>query len=258
MRREIRVRTPENVVFRFRLAGLASRLAAAAIDYVLVAFLIGVIAGGLGALALVFGVALPGIGGFASAGVIAALLLSIFLVLFGYFTFFEVLWNGQTPGKRALGLRVVKDLGQGLTFADSLVRNLVRIADILPGFYGLAGVSVLLSERNKRLGDHVAGTMVVAVERSRPPVAFGEAWERHNSLKEDAALAARVRQEITPEETELVRDVWLRRTRLPPARRGALVARVAAHLRRRLALPDLPDVPDEQLLRDVLELVYTG
>lgn len=256
MRREIRVRTPENVVFRFRLAGLASRLAAAAIDYLLVAFLIGVIAGGLGILAVVSGLVLPGVGTFASAGVLAALLLSIFLVLFGYFSFFEVLWNGQTPGKRALGLRVVKDLGQGLTFADSLVRNLVRIADILPGFYGVAALSVLLSERNKRLGDHVAGTMVVAVEKARAPVPFEESWERHNSLREDAQLAARIRQEITPEETELVRDVWLRRTRLPPARRGALVARVAAHLRSRLALPEMPEVPDEQLLRDVLELVF--
>lgn len=256
MRREIRVRTPENVVFRFRLAGLASRLAAAVIDYILVAFLVGIIGGGLGIVALIFGIALPGIGVFASAGVLAALLVSVFLVLFGYFSFFEVLWNGQTPGKRALGLRVVKDLGQGLTFADSLVRNLVRIADVLPGFYGVAALSVLLSDRNKRLGDHVAGTLVVTVEKAQAPVPFRESWERHNSLREDAQLAARIRQEITPEETELVRDVWLRRVQLPPARRGALVARVAAHLRTRLTLPEMPDVPDEQLLRDVLELVY--
>ena len=258
MRREIRVRTPENVVFRFRLAGLGCRLAAALLDYTLVAFLIGLIAGAMGLLALAFGIALPGIGVFASAGAVAVLFLAIFVVLFGYFTFFELIWNGQTPGKRAFGLRVVKDLGQGITFADSLVRNLVRIADVLPGFYGVGAVAVLLSARNKRLGDHVAGTLVVAVEQARPPVPFQESWERHNSLVEDAMLAARIRQEITPEETELVRDAWMRRMRLPLDRRVALTARLAGHLRTRLRLPPMPDVPDEQLLRDVLQVVYSG
>ena len=256
MRREIRVRTPENVVFGFRLAGLASRLAAAMIDYALAGFLVGLLAGAMGIVALAFGLALPGIGVFASAGAIAVAFLAIFVVLFGYFTFVEMIWNGQTPGKRALGLRVVKDLGQGITFSDSLVRNLVRIADILPGFYGVGAAAVLFSSRNKRLGDHAAGTLVVAVEKTRTPVPFVASWERHNTLKEDALLAARIRQEITPEETELVRDVWNRRLRLPPDRRGALTAQVASHLRTRLALPAMPDVPDEQLLLDVLEVVF--
>jgi len=258
MRREIRVRTPENVVFGFRLAGLASRLSAAIIDYAIVSFLVGLLIGAMGIVALAFRISLPGIGTFASAGAVAIVFLAIFVVLFGYFTFFEMLWNGQTPGKRALGLRVVKDLGQGITFADSLVRNLVRIADILPGFYGVGALAVLTSQRNKRLGDHVAGTLVVAVEKERPPAPFSAVWERHNSLKEDAVLAARIRQEITPEETELVRDVWQRRLRLPPDRRGALTAQVATHLRTRLALPPMPDVPDEQLLLDVLEVVFGG
>lgn len=256
MRREIRVRTPENVEFGLRLAGLATRFAAALADYAIVAFLVGLLAGAMLVLALALGVALPGIGAFASAGVMAVLFLAIFVVLFGYFTFFEMIWNGQTPGKRVVGLRVVKDLGQGITFADSLVRNLVRIADILPGFYGVAAASVLLSARNKRLGDHAAGTLVVVVERDRAPSTFEEKWERHNSLREDAPLAARIRQEITPEETELVRDLWKRRVRLVPAHRAALSARLAAHLRARLKIPPMPEVPDEQLLRDVLELLF--
>lgn len=253
MRRELRIRTPENVEFGFRLAGLASRMAAAAIDYALVAFLLGVLVSGLFFAALLLGVALPGVGAFASSGAIALMYVGIFLVIFGYFLFFELLWHGQTPGKRALGIRVVKDLGQGITFPDALVRNLVRVADLLPGLYGVGVLSVLLSSRNKRLGDHAAGTVVVVVERAKPPLPLAERWEAHNTLREDAAIAARIRQDVTPEQVELARDAWQRRESLAPEARVRLMARVAGVLRGALALPSLPFLSDEQLVRDVLE-----
>ncbi len=255
MQRDVFVRTPENVVFGFRLAGLGSRMTAAFIDYAIVGAIAGVLVSGLLFVAGVAGLALPGIGGFASAGIVAILLVALFGLVFGYFLFFELIWNGQTPGKRALGIRVVKDLGQGITFLDSLVRNLVRIADILPGVYGFGGVVTLLSERNKRLGDHAAGTLVVAVEAEPAPAPIDEVRESHNSLKEDAVLAGRIRQEITPEETELVRDVWARREALSPTARATLVARIAGHLRKRLAIPRFATLSDEQLLRGVLEIV---
>lgn len=254
MRREIRVRTPENVEFAFRLAGLGSRMAAAALDYFLVAFFAGLLAGAFLFLAAVAGATIPGVGTFASAGAVAILLVGLFLVLFGYFLFFELVWNGQTPGKRALGLRVVKDLGAGIGFTDSLVRNLVRVADLLPGLYGVGGVAVLLSARNKRLGDHAAGTIVIAADRAIAPAAAPERYERWNSLSEDAVVAARVRRETTAEETELLRDFWERRETLAPDARVALAARLATHLRRKLALPERAWLSDEQLVRDVLEI----
>jgi uncharacterized RDD family membrane protein YckC len=255
MRREIRVRTPENVEFGFRLAGLASRAAAGAIDYVIIAFLVGVLVFGLSFASLIAGLTLPGIGALASSGTIALMFVGMFLVIFGYFLFFELLWNGQTPGKRALGIRVVKDLGQGIGFTDSLVRNLVRIADILPGLYALGALSVLLSRRNKRLGDHAAGTLVVAVEKTASPKPFAERWERFNSLREDPALASRIRHDITPDEAELAREAWLRRETLAPQARAALMTRVAGLLRERLRIPRLTFLSDEQLVRDVLEVV---
>lgn len=255
MQRDVFVRTPENVVFGFRLAGLGSRMTAAFVDYAIVGAIAGLLVSGLLFVAGVVGLTMPGIGGFASAGVIAVLLVMLFTLVFGYFLFFELIWNGQTPGKRAVGIRVVKDLGQGITFVDSLVRNLVRIADILPGVYGFGGLVTLLSARNKRLGDHAAGTVVVAVEKNEAPAPLDEKWERHNSLQEDATLAARIRQEITPEETELVRDVWARREALSATARATLIARIAGHLRRRLSIPRIAHLSDEQMLRDVLEIV---
>ncbi len=254
MRREIRVRTPENVEFAFRLAGLGSRIAAAAIDYLLVALLAGILAGAFFFLAALAGIAVPGLGAFVSAGAIALLLVGLFLVLFGYFLFFELIWNGQTPGKRALGLRVVKDLGQGIGFAESLVRNLVRVADLLPGLYGVGGAAVLLSAKNKRLGDHAAGTIVIAVDDPRAPATLPERFERHNSLREDATLAARVRRETTAEDAELLRDFWQRRESLEVGARLALAARLASHLKKKLELPDRDWLSDEQLVRDVLEI----
>ncbi|HVO30996.1 MAG TPA: RDD family protein [bacterium] len=255
MRREIHIRTPENVEFGFRLAGLFSRALAAAIDYALVALLAGLLITALGFAAIILGLSVPGIGTFASAGAIALLVLGLFLLLFGYFLFFELLWNGQTPGKRAVGIRVVKDRGEAIGFADALVRNLLRMADIIPGFYGVGALSSVLSETNKRLGDFAAGTVVVVLEAQGAPEEGSERGERHNSLAEDALLAARIRKEITPEETELVRDVWARRGSLDAAGRARVLARVARHLRERFALPDMPFLSDEQLLRDVLDVV---
>lgn len=258
MRRELRIRTPENVEFGFRLAGLGSRMSAAAIDYLLVAMLAGILTGACLFLAAVAGATLPGVGEFASAGAIAFLLVGLFLVLFGYFFFFELVWNGQTPGKRMLGLRVVKDLGQGIGFTDSLVRNLVRVADILPGLYGVGGLTLLLSSRNKRLGDHAAGTLVIAVDNASAPAKTPERFERHNSLRDDAALAARVRRETSPEEAELLRDFFQRRESLEIGARLALASRLASHLRKRLALPEQAWLSDEQLVRDVLEIAVAS
>ncbi len=88
-----------------------------------------------------------------------------FASLWGYFAFFEGLRNGQTPGKRRLGIRVVRDTGHPVTFGAAAVRNLLRAADFLPPPYLIGGLLVALHPRAKRLGDLVAGTVVV---RDRP------------------------------------------------------------------------------------------
>jgi RDD family protein len=107
--------------------------------------------------------------------VVALLLLLYFAVQFGYFAFFEAIWNGQTPGKRRMHLRVIKDSGRPITTFDALGRNLLRIVDSLPGIYAVAIVSALLSQKNKRLGDYVAGTVVV---HERPLVGqAGLSWD---------------------------------------------------------------------------------
>jgi uncharacterized RDD family membrane protein YckC len=88
-----------------------------------------------------------------------------FLLVFGYFTMYETFWSGQTPGKRALRIRVIKVNGYPIDFVDALVRNVVRLADFLPSFYGVGLVVMFVSTQSRRLGDYAAGTIVVKERR---------------------------------------------------------------------------------------------
>jgi uncharacterized RDD family membrane protein YckC len=153
--------TPEGVQLELTLAGVGSRFTAALIDYLIQAAVL--LALGL---VLGFGVGLdPGAGGFA-----AAIFFICFFVLFtGYDVAFEVLNAGRTPGKRLNGLRVVRQSGAPVTFATSAVRNVLRLIDILPGWYLVGIASILITGRNQRLGDLAAGTLVVRDRRVLPP-----------------------------------------------------------------------------------------
>jgi uncharacterized RDD family membrane protein YckC len=146
------VATPERVSFEYRLAGPGSRFVAQVIDLLLIS---------IGLLAIAF-VAIAA--GLATGNVQLGILVFIipaFILVFGYFWFFEALWTGQTLGKRVMNLRAVGDRGEPLTFAQASIRNLVRIVDFAPSAYGL-GLAVLFANgRGKRLGDLAAGTVVV-------------------------------------------------------------------------------------------------
>jgi uncharacterized membrane protein SpoIIM required for sporulation/uncharacterized RDD family membrane protein YckC len=158
--RRVSVETPEHVVLEFELAGFGSRLAAAAFDFLLQIGLI---------LVVFFTSALiaPRIFSTGSVGWITAMLGVIaFVVIWGYGTLFEGLTAGRTPGKRRLGIRVVTDTGHLVTLGVAAVRNLLRIVDAQPLGSHLIGLLMLFFQRHsRRLGDLVAGTMVVRDER---------------------------------------------------------------------------------------------
>ena len=106
---------------------------------------------------------------------IAAIVLVVFLLRWGYYTVFEAFWNGQTPGKKLCKLRVIRDSGRQITFFESLTRNLIRVVDSLPGFYAIGIVTMLCNRRSKRLGDFAAGTLVVHERAPEPPLWGGSA-----------------------------------------------------------------------------------
>jgi uncharacterized RDD family membrane protein YckC len=149
------VETPEAVAFAYDLAGPASRGAALIVDTVLLALII--LAEGLAV--VLAGTLIDSEA--ATPWLIAVALAVAFVTYWGYYVWGEVLRNGRTPGKQALGIRVVRDDGGRVGTLDSIIRNLIRIVDMLPGYYAIGLVSVLLSRTNKRLGDMAAGTVVV-------------------------------------------------------------------------------------------------
>jgi uncharacterized RDD family membrane protein YckC len=147
------IATPEGVELRLPVAGLASRSLAWLID-ASIKF----------AALLVFSIIFQFFGELGNG----LLLIGVFLLLWFYNVLFEVLYHGATPGKRALGLRVMNVNGTPVGWTGSLLRNLIRFIDVLPGCYAFGCMSVLLSKEFQRLGDLAAGTIVVYRQKERP------------------------------------------------------------------------------------------
>jgi len=152
------VQTPENVIFRYELAGLGARCLAALVDYIIIA-LFSVAGWWLTARLVSASVAEPASN--MRNWLVALLSLLLFGVQWGYYVFFEMMWSGQSPGKRLLRLRVVRVNGTAIQLEDSIVRNLARIIDYLPLNYFVGFVAIILTRRMQRVGDLVAGTIVV-------------------------------------------------------------------------------------------------
>src|SRR3989475_8185215 len=157
------VETPEHVDVRFELAGVGSRVAAGLLDLLLLC--LGLLLLWVGGGTIVSDIASPH--GMASGWLTAGLILLTFCLVWGYFTLFEALTGGRTPGKQALGLRVLMDTGGSPTPQAAVVRNLVRFIDCyFPAVpFAPAILSIAFHPSNKRLGDMAAGTIVV---RDRP------------------------------------------------------------------------------------------
>jgi uncharacterized membrane protein SpoIIM required for sporulation/uncharacterized RDD family membrane protein YckC len=239
------IETPELVVLSYTVAGLGSRVYAAAIDLAIcvAAFI-----------AVLFGVAFlggtsflrsPGAATSSTAWATAFLVIAQFTILWGYYVLFEGLSDGQTPGKRIVGLRVVRDGGYSVGFAASAVRNLLRIIDSQPIFtylFGMAGV--VLSKSGKRLGDVVAGTLVVREALVKQPAAPARAALPSTAAADTAPLSTT----LTDGEFQIL-DRWAERRRaLEPERRRQLTAQVAARLSRALG-DDVADGGDAALGR---------
>jgi uncharacterized RDD family membrane protein YckC len=212
------VETPEHVRFRYRVAGPVRRMLAYLIDALIrlgVAVVLGLILAAAG-------------GGGAAKGV---MLLCLFVLEWGYYVLFETISEGRSPGKRALSLRVVREGGYPIGFIDSVLRNLLRGADFLPLFYLVGLFAMAADSRFRRLGDRVAGTMVVVEERSRvappltitPPPTAAEL----DGLPQRPPLTAWERETL---------ELFLRRVDLTPARREELAQMIAPALGQRVGV----------------------
>lgn len=237
---EVVITTPEHVPIRLEPAGAGSRFLATLIDF----FLVSAIAGTAGTILVM---TLPSIG-------MAVAITFNFVLTWGWHVFFETKKQGRTPGKRALKLRVIDARGLPVSLYQSLVRNIVRVLDFAPAFYGIGGVATLLSPSHRRLGDLVADTLVI---RDAQPLAYkGQlaADRRHNSLRTPRVLRL-IRNRISLEEREFLLTLCLRADRMSAAARYDLMQEVAAEYRRKLGVEE-ESLSGENFVRDLTAVLF--
>ena len=233
------IETPERVPLEFALASIGNRFLAVAIDHFFQFLSMFLIAwffmwlAGYTAEQLVD--APEALVGQAPKWTIAVLIVIVFLIFSGYFILFEWLWNGQTPGKRLLKLRVIREDGRPLTLWEAVARNLLRIADAAPGFvipiYSIGLIVIFLNDRDQRIGDIFAGTVVIR-ERTDEAPTFAETFS--NVIRDSAFTRVQAKVEVganvsmlNEREVEVVESFLRRRWDLTDRQRLWMAWRIA-------------------------------
>jgi uncharacterized RDD family membrane protein YckC len=243
----LNIDTPENVAFGYDIAGLGSRFLATLIDTLALGGLVFVLSVGLLVIANLADASLADETlGYVMLGVIS---LATFAIFWGYYIFFESAWNGQTPGKRVLGLRVIRTDGAPISLSEAVIRNLVRIIDLLPSAYGLGVVAMFINSQSRRLGDLAAGTLVV---HDQAPVELSELMEAHRpavvSINPQAEENTLPIERLSAQELHVLEDYLRRKDKLH--NRVQLSEQLAGRLHARLGLPEEfpPTWPDSDTL----------
>ena len=218
------MRTAEAIAVRYELAGIGSRFLALSVDLA-IQIALALAAYMLFAVVVLFATAFAG-NPFSKAGITVALSLlsfAIFALFFGYFIVFELLWNGQTPGKRALGIRVVRDGGFPVDVGASVLRNIVRIVETAIGMYVFSAIVMLLSRENKRPGDIAAGTIVVRDSADVIP-----------TLAVLSRVEGAIDDGLDHADRALIDAYLTRRAALEPAAAAEIAARIGERMRPKL------------------------
>ena len=241
----------------YDIAGIGSRFIAALLDTIIISitFLIILIPGTFGAtfiVKLIFSALGRPTHGL-EVWVLAGTGLLSFLVIAFYYVLFEAFWHGQTPGKRKLGVRVIRDGGHPLTFSASMTRNLIRLIDFLPAYYVIGILVIFIDPKSRRLGDLAAGTIVIKEQKGIKL----DTLEVDNRLPQTVAfdngdqprLPIRDAHRLDADDRRLLREYLQRRPTLPPDAAG----RISGSLARAFALKlhhDLDgELPERFLLR---------
>ena len=246
--KKVRSQTPESVELEFVLAGVGSRTQALILDYLIWGF-------GL-FLTLMLGIFLWIQLPFLQSKVLrqwafAIQILLIFVVYVGYFVGFETLWRGQTPGKKYAKIRVIQEDGRNVGLQQSILRALLRPMDDL-FFLGL--LLILFTKQEKRLGDLVAGTIVIQegqASSSQQLRLSPEAQPLAERLAEIGQIVA-----ITPDEFATIRRYLDRYPNLTPSAKTQVSDRLATRLLEIINLADRPPSLNSHLTIEAVYLAY--
>ncbi|MBT8369769.1 MAG: RDD family protein, partial [Deltaproteobacteria bacterium] len=238
------IKTPEGIDFSLLLAGPITRFLAWSVDLLVILAinkLLNVLLGLLGILSRDLAT--------------AAIILGYFIVSIGYGIVTEWYWHGQTIGKRLLRLRVTDVHGLQLQFSQIVIRNLLRFVDSLPALYLVGGLACLINRRAQRLGDLVANTVVVWNPRLDEPDLDQLLEGKYNSFRQYPHLEARLRQHVSPTETQIALQALVRRDEFEPRSRVALYHGIVTHFKTIVTFPaEATDgISDEQYIRNVVD-----
>jgi len=263
------IETPERVPLAFALASIGNRFLAVLIDHFVQFMTMMIVSWAF--------ISWSGVGDMnslerdellaqMSKWTIALLIIILFLIFAGYFIVFEWLWNGQTPGKRLMRLRVIREDGRPITLWEAVARNLLRIFDAIPGFvipiYSVGLVSIFLSSRDQRVGDLFAGTVVIR-ERAGEAPTFAETFS--NQISDAAFRRVQKKTEfqadinlLTESEIEVVETFLRRRWDLSDRQRLWMAWRVALPLMYKIKPNyDLNTFTYEGFLEEILHRFHT-
>ncbi|MEG4585673.1 RDD family protein [Microcoleus sp. MOSTC5] len=243
--------TPESVELEFTLAGIGNRAYALLIDYIifgliLILFLIGVLIFNsffLEAIAKLLG-STNGL----ELWLIAVQALIGFFIYVGYFVFFETAWSGQTPGKRYVKIRVIRDDGRPVRLQQSTLRALLRPFDDL---FFIGVFLIVFNQREKRLGDLVGGTLVIQEEQPVKSAALKVSTPAR-SLAKKLLIEADI-SSLLPEDFAVIREYLQRREAMIPNARNELSKQLASQVKQIISLEKLPTKVDANVF---LEAVY--
>lgn len=238
---KLTIDTPEQIALELPLAGIGSRSLALAYD-TLLQFLIYVALFAVAAVSSSISGIVPRFWGTALA---AFLVLAFFCVYWCYFIFFEILWNGQTPGKSRTGIRVIDASGRPLSAVQAIGRNLMRVIDWLPGVYGVGIVCMMLNAENKRLGDYVAGTVVVHDKTTQQ---FKPDWDLEGAPKPGHQPEV---EHMTADELVILETFLHRRFELPRDVRRQSAAQIVRMITSRTKLEPKSGQPHEGFIETI-------
>jgi uncharacterized RDD family membrane protein YckC len=218
------IETPEQVTLELPVAGIGSRFAALAIDTV-IQIVLYVVSG------VVLALGIPSVFSRAPAWLRtsgpALAILALYTLYWGYFSIFEIWWDGRTPGKRLASIRVIKSNGRPIRFYEALARNILRAIDFLPAMYAVGVVAMALDRKSRRLGDLVAGTIVVHDRRDSVTATAGLTFP---DLPASEAVAAHKGARLTAEELTLIESYLQRRFDLDPIVRDRIAEQIIDRL----------------------------
>ncbi len=260
---QLNIETPEQVELRFPIAGIGSRFLAVLTDSLIqgAAVFLMIFCFILIVSAVPRGTAAAGASATAGKWIVATIFLFFFLLYWGYYSLFEAVWNGQTPGKRLLKIRVIKDSGRQITLFEALARNLLRVVDMLPSFYLIGVISMLCNKEQKRLGDFVAGTIVVHERSDEQPLmthnsrTFTSALypQPHETEREPSgvSLPADGVARLDAGDLNVIDTFFSRALDLDLDKRAEIAGRIAERMSSKMQVPLPSDVAPERVLESI-------